>query len=438
MRGPLILLLVFLASPAAAETEREKVQERRAAVERDLDAVAGERAQVKTRAARLARDVARLREDMKRAAKAMQARRRAVSAAADAAVEAEAAAGTAAAAIARRRRELSGLLGAMARLTLRPPEALAALKDGPEQAAKASLALRMLLPEVERRIDAARTALAEAAALKQAHLDRLAAARAATDALKRERRALDRAVAEKRRLMRRVKAAGTALTLRVAKLEDEAATLDTFFRAMIAREAAVDAARASQAAVARARELNAAHRHALARRPDAGVPPAASDTSPSTGAGAAPEAGSTLPEGPPLRLAGLAKARGQAAAPVAGRVAAGFGEGAGVLSRGLIYQASAAAEVFTPYDGRIAYAGPFRGYGDVVLIDHGDGYHTLLTGLGHVTVAAGDWVLQGEPLGALPRGAVARASGPGGPKLYVELRKDGEPVDPAPWFARPT
>ena len=77
------------------------------------------------------------------------------------------------------------------------------------------------------------------------------------------------------------------------------------------------------------------------------------------------------------------------------------------------------------------------------LLDHGAGYHTLLTGLGRMDVAVGDWVLQGEPVGALPDGPAggeiaAGGSGPGGAKLYVELRKDGEPVDPARWFAQPT
>jgi len=143
-----------------------------------------------------------------------------------------------------------------------------------------------------------------------------------------------------------------------------------------------------------------------------------------------------------LALTGLDAGAGRATPPVAGRLAAGFGKGEGVFSRGWLYAAPTGAEVFAPYDGRVAYAGPFRGYGMVALIDHGGGYHSLLTGLGRVDVAAGDLVLQGEPLGALPDGRAggigAGASEQGGAKLYVELRKDGEPVDPAPWFARPT
>lgn len=452
-----LLAGVIALSPsfAAGQSERERAAERRAVVVRDLDVAAGEKAELQTRAARLERDLARLRAELNRSSKAMRVRRRATAAAAEAAAEAETQALAAEAAIDLRRRELAGLLGAMARLSRRPPEALAAWKDGPEEAAKASLALKTLLPEIGRRIDEARAALDEAARLKAAHLDRLTAAEAARAELNAERKALDKAVAAKRRLIRRNRANDAVVAKRMAKLAAEADDIDTFVKAMAAREAAAAAARASQASVAKARGLEAAHRHAFAARPQVAPtrpsaasirpepePPAAAP-SPAVGdIGPGPDDPPPPPavesDAPPLRLAGLDAAKGKAAAPVAGRLSARYGQGGGVLSRGWVYQASEAAEVFAPYDGRVAYAGPFRGYGNVALIDHGDGYHTLLTGLGLLSVGAGDWVLQGEPLGALPKGAAGRGSGPGGPKLYVELRKDGKPVDPAPWFARPT
>ena len=141
-------------------------------------------------------------------------------------------------------------------------------------------------------------------------------------------------------------------------------------------------------------------------------------------------------------MSGLAGKQNDLAPPVAGQIIARFGQGEGVMSRGLVYAAVAGADVFAPFDGKIAYAGPFRGYGKVALIDHGRGYHTLLTGLDRIDVTVGDWVLGGEPLGALGQGvsrkAGRRGSGAGAPKLYVELRKNGEPVDPGPWFVRRT
>jgi len=436
---PLLALLLPLAAPAFGQSERDAAAARRENVAREIDEASGARAEAQSRAASLAKDVDRLRAEMKRAADSVKAKRRAARAAqaeADAAAEA---AEAARAAIAKRRRELAGLLGAMARLSLRPGEALAALKDGPTEAARASLAFKALAPEIERRIAGARDELAAAAALRDAEIARLAEARAAAAALAEERRALDAAVKAKRRLMRKAEAEDTALAGQVEKLAREAKSLDAFFAALTAREAAVKSARQAEAA-RRLREIEAARAAARAEAARRALEPGRA-AEPSAPAPAAPPQ-APAPGDPPLRLAGLAARQGQATAPVDGRLAATFGEGAGVLSRGWVFAADDAAEVFAPYDGRIAYAGPFRGYGTVALINHGGGYHTLLTGLEKLDVRAGDWVLQGEPLGALPTRPTAEngggASDQGGAKLYVELRKDGEPVDPAPWFARPT
>jgi septal ring factor EnvC (AmiA/AmiB activator) len=444
-----VALLFWLAAwPTIAQTERDSAETRKDVVERRIDVAAGERAQAKSRAAALSRDISRLRTEMKKAGTALRERRRASAAAADAAADAARLAEAADAAIDLRRRELAALLGAMARLTARPSEALAALKDGPAEAAKASLALKALLPEIEIRIGAARAAFREAAALRQRHLEREAVAKDAAAALLAERRTLNKSVKEKRKLMRKVEASDMALSLQVTKLASEAKTLDSFILALSRREAAVSVARASKTArdvaVARSRATEAARRQALARRPNSAKtpePPPGSTVRlilPSQTPKASIPAPSTPRGGPPIRLAGLAVGQGRAAPPVAGRLAAGFGDGSGVQSRGWVYIASSSAEVFAPYDGRVAYAGPFRGYGKVALIDHGGEYHSLLTGLGRVDVGTGDWVLQGEPLGALPTGGDGGGSGAGRPKLYVEIRKNGKPIDPAPWFARPT
>jgi septal ring factor EnvC (AmiA/AmiB activator) len=71
----------------------------------------------------------------------------------------------------------------------------------------------------------------------------------------------------------------------------------------------------------------------------------------------------------------------------------------------------------------------------MALIEHGDGYHTLLTGLETVNIAEGDWVLQGELIGTLPERLRSGTSELAAPELYVEIRKNGKPIDPTPWFA---
>jgi septal ring factor EnvC (AmiA/AmiB activator) len=458
MRWSILILALVAASPAHAAGERDEAEQQRKDVNRTIDLRTGQQAVVKTRAARLERDLNRLREELRKASNAMRARTREAAAAEDAAADAADAAETAEAEIDLRRQELAALVGAMARLSLRPPEALAALQDGPAEAARASLAFKALLPEVERRIEAARQALEAVARLRQQHLERLQSASLAASALADERKALHKTVQKKRLLIRQNETQEKNLGREVTKLAVQARSLDSFISALTAREAAVASARraiaARQAAETRRyreelkrERAERARRQALARRPQPTPEPSnqwasipAPQVPPSQRVGREPPVAAL--SGPPLNLSGLAGKQNDLAPPVAGQIIARFGQGEGVMSRGLVYAAVAGADVFSPFDGKIAYAGPFRGYGEVALIDHGRGYHTLLTGLDRIDVSVGDWVLGGEPLGALGQGMGRKAgrggSGAGAPKLYVELRKNGEPVDPGPWFVRRT
>jgi murein hydrolase activator len=133
--------------------------------------------------------------------------------------------------------------------------------------------------------------------------------------------------------------------------------------------------------------------------------------------------------------------------PVSGTIAGGFGDPgavAGTLNRGLQIAAGLPrAEVVAPFAGEVVYAGPFRDYGLVLIIRHGALYHSLLAGLGRVDAGADEWVLAGEPVGAMPDVAApnpatpaAQAEEAAGGLLYFELRRDGQPVDPQPWLAK--
>ena len=114
--------------------------------------------------------------------------------------------------------------------------------------------------------------------------------------------------------------------------------------------------------------------------------------------------------------------------PVEGRLVTGMGEisDAGVHARGLTFATAANAEVVAPARGRIVYAGRFRGYGRIVIIDHGSGWTTAITNLGALAVKVGDNVSMGAPLG--------RAGG-GEPRIMVELRRGGRPFPIAPLIA---
>jgi len=133
--------------------------------------------------------------------------------------------------------------------------------------------------------------------------------------------------------------------------------------------------------------------------------------------------------------------QGQIALPVIGKVKLRFGadDGNGAAMQGDMVATQSGAIVTAPADGNVLYAGPFRSYGQLLILNAGDGYHVVLAGMSRISVATGQSVLAGEPIGAMGEARVASTSasrnGNATPELYVEFRKDGKPVDPAPWWA---
>jgi septal ring factor EnvC (AmiA/AmiB activator) len=133
--------------------------------------------------------------------------------------------------------------------------------------------------------------------------------------------------------------------------------------------------------------------------------------------------------------------RGQVALPVIGKVKRRFGtdDSNGSVMQGDMVATQSGAIVTAPADGSILYAGPFRSYGQLLILDAGGGYHVVLAGMNRLTVASGQSVLAGEPVGAMGEARVASTSATQNanatPELYVEFRKDGKPVDPTPWWA---
>lgn len=111
--------------------------------------------------------------------------------------------------------------------------------------------------------------------------------------------------------------------------------------------------------------------------------------------------------------------------PVVGQLVTGMGEvnDSGVRSRGLTLITQPGAQAVAPTAGRVAFAGPYRGYGQILIIDHGQGWTTLITGLHRVTAQVGDMVRQGDPVGI---------TGAERPAITIELRRNGRPVDIVP------
>ena len=149
-----------------------------------------------------------------------------------------------------------------------------------------------------------------------------------------------------------------------------------------------------------------------------------------------------VPEGNRLAAtAPLSALQGQIALPVTGRIKRRFGadDGNGAVMLGDMLATQSGAIVTAPADGNVLYAGPFRSYGQLLILNAGDGYHVVLAGMSRISVATGQSVLAGEPVGAMGEARVASTSASKNvnatPELYVEFRKDGKPVDPNPWWA---
>jgi septal ring factor EnvC (AmiA/AmiB activator) len=136
----------------------------------------------------------------------------------------------------------------------------------------------------------------------------------------------------------------------------------------------------------------------------------------------------------------FASAKGLLPMPVNGPRIRGFGssDGTGGVERGISVAARAGAQVTTPCDGWVVYSGPFRSYGQLLILNAGGGYHVLLAGMERISVNIGQFVLTGEPVGTMgttSQVASILAAAPSQPVLYIEFRKDNAPIDPGPWWA---
>ena len=114
--------------------------------------------------------------------------------------------------------------------------------------------------------------------------------------------------------------------------------------------------------------------------------------------------------------------------PVAGKIIKKYGEkvSGAESSKGIVIATRPNAQVISSFDGVVVFSGKFRGYGELLILEHNQGYHTLLSGMRKIRNSVGEYVLAGEPLGKMPRIA--------GSALYWELRRNKQPINPLPWF----
>ena len=347
----------------------------------------------------------------------------------------------------RRDAQMTEVLMALERLALRPTDALTVNPLSPADAVRSAILLRSALPSIRQSSATLQGELKELYRVRAeivAHREQAAAgASALLDKLKR----LDALAREKAGRHEVLMARGEDSDLNMTRMAREAEDLRALF-AKLAEEKSLREAEARKRRPATPPEKPAAPPAAAALKltPPLGVAPRAGNARDSMEGGLpppslkAPETEAKVASLPPSGAGNeeavtrsFAKARSTMPFPVAGSLTGRYGSAAqtsgdaGLLAKGITINARPGAQVVAPFDGLIAFAGPFRGYGQLLIIEHSEGYHTLLAGFGHIDATVGQRVLAGEPIGVMEtEGALA---------LYVELRRDRQPINPLPWLA---
>ena len=308
-----------------------------------------------------------------------------------------------------RAKAIQPLLPLIERLSLYPAETLLAVPLPPDAAMRGVLVLQALSRQLEVETEALRRDQAEAEAAAEAlrqEAPRLADAEAAQ---KREADALDRQIAAAHAAQATAEAEADQAASQAAEAASRADTLRAALAALDAQRRA-DAAKAQEEAARAERQKHVAAAQAAHQREAVAATP--------TGAGS---------------IAAGTGPHGQLQPPVIGVVVKSWGEqtDAGPAT-GVSYHAPPGAHVISPCGGRVVFAESFRSYGLLLIIDCGGGYHVVLAGFDRLDVKLGQRLVAGEPVGVMPMwepGSQAHR-----PALYVELRHEGTPVNPAPWL----
>jgi septal ring factor EnvC (AmiA/AmiB activator) len=335
------------------------------------------------------------------------------------------------ASLAARREVLAEVLAALQRMGLNPPPAILVKPEDALSSVRSAILLGAVVPELRQQTEILLADLKEQSRVTASIEAERARLTAAVGEQTAEKKRLGMLLEAKQKLEAETQTALAAEKQRSAALAAKAGSLKELIASLEADKArkAADAAKAAE------------QKAADADKAPAQTAPA--QTAPAQKAPAQTElAALPVPEANRLTAAAPFSAlQGQIALPVTGKIKRRFGasDGNGAVMLGDMVATQSGAIVTAPADGNVLYAGPFRSYGQLLILNAGDGYHVVLAGMSRISVASGQSVLAGEPVGAMGEARVASTSasknGNATPELYVEFRKDGKPVDPTPWWA---
>jgi septal ring factor EnvC (AmiA/AmiB activator) len=331
----------------------------------------------------LGAEITKLQKDLVRTAERAQAQEEALSQLEESLNDLETKERKALSMLERNHDSLSHILAALLRVKRQPPQAMLAIPQSPLETAHSIVLLRHMLPELQLRIDGLSQELAAIKEIETSIGERKTEMAERTEKLQ----------AEQKNLARLVEVRQTKQTQNIQALNAQREKTELL---------------ASQAEDLRdlIQKLEAERKKRLAAAKAAKKPS---------------KAASRAAKGEISAIAGVPL-------PAKGKLITNYGEKNefGATSKGLTLETRSGAQVISPYGGEIVYAGEFRSYGLILIVEVGDGYHIMLSNLGRIDAVLGQSVTAGEPIAAMPTTTPP-------PRLYVEYRKAGQPVSPRAW-----
>jgi murein hydrolase activator len=403
------------ATPAAGDQQRADKEVELRGVEDTLRQSEEQRRAIETEIGSVRADRARLSAALIETTAKVQDAERGAAAAADRISGLNASADELSRSLERRRGIIADVLAALQRMGSNPPPAILVKPDDMSQAVRAATVMGALIPELKSEIEAARREIDDLAKTRESIARERDELTERGKALAADKMRLGALIDARQQSLASAQDALGSQQQRAAELARKAGSL----KDLIARLDSESAARNASAAAAHAAEVAVANEIEARAQAAQGA-----------------ETARLKPQ------IAFADAKGRVPLPAAGAILRTFGssDDFGGIERGVSLATPAAATVSAPADGAVLFAGVYRSYGQLLIIDAGGGYYVLLAGMDRINVQSGESVLAGEPVGVMGDGsarmAAAAAVGAGRPVLYIELRKDGTAIDPGPWWAK--
>ena len=304
-------------------------------------------------------------------------------------------------AMARRQGQLAATLSALQRLARMPAATMVAIPQSPDNTIRSAILLRAAVPQLRNEAAGLAEELRTLTALRADIAEDKKSLAETLAGLESERLTLATLTAKKLRLLENTRTAEQFAARRTARLSARAGNMRDLLQELSKRK---------RTPALRGEDFEPPP-------PRAAAPETAPDAAPAKKARTAALKPFKLPRGP---------------IPAPGRVVTGFGSKLpnGTLSKGVYIETRPASPVVAPTKGRVVFAGVFRGYGNLVILELPNKGHSLISGMATISAQIGDEVLAGEPLGEMAPSARKL------PKLYFELRRQGRPINPLPKSAR--